>query len=291
MSKLKIRKLPKGTRLRNDFSQFYGANFNKAVYNEMDCDAQAAYVFDDADGLEYNIGTLVKAKLRMLNYVQDALKEDGSMEFDPFNGTAPTRINLYKAYEFPALWIWSEIVYFIKHSDEGIKDSWYNKYKSVLASVMRKYPKITGILITIADLKIPGNKLLDYSKMENADFDGDHTDEGLSDENADKFKSWILKWCNLSTERDKMRVRNWFQTKKSHKQIFAEIHKVVGNPSKFNARLALFVEHLFNQQGLDYFFEKAGFATKEDLFMAYFEKLTQFDEETKKSFIKKYLLG
>jgi hypothetical protein len=88
-----------------------------------------------------------------------------------------------------------------------------------------------------------------------------------------------------------MRVRNWFQTKKSHKQIFAEINKVVGNYRKFNSRLALFVERLFNQDGLDYFFEKTGFDSKEELFMAYFDKLTQFDEETKKSFIKKYLLG
>ena len=291
MNKLKIRKLPKGTRLRSDFSQYYGTDFNKAVYNEMNCDAQAAYVLEDADSLEYNIGTLVRAKLRMLNYVQAALMEDRSMEFDPFNGTAPTRINLYKAYEFPALWIWSEIIYFIKHADEGIKDSWYNKYKAVLASVMRKYPKITGILITIADLKVPGNKLLDYSKMENADFDGDHTDEGLADAKAEEFKTWILKWCNQATEKDKMRVKNWFETKKSHKQIFAEINKVAGNFYKFNSRLALFVERLFNQEGLDYFFEKTGFDSKEDLFMAYFAKLTDFDEETKKSFIKKYLLG
>ena len=156
---------------------------------------------------------------------------------------------------------------------------------------MKKYPKVTGVLISIADLKIPGNKLLDYSKMENADFDGDHTDEGIADEKADEFKAWILRWCSDATERDKMRVRNWFQTKKSHRQIFAEIQKVVGNPYKFNARLALFVERLFNKEGTEYFFEKTGFDTKEDLFMAYFEKLTQFDEETKKSFIKKYLLG
>ena len=88
-----------------------------------------------------------------------------------------------------------------------------------------------------------------------------------------------------------MRVRRWFETQKSHKQIFAEINKVVGNPAKFNARLALFVERLFNQQGLEYFFEKTGFDSKEELFLAYFDKLTQFDDDTKRSFIKKYLLG
>ena len=142
-----------------------------------------------------------------------------------------------------------------------------------------------------ADLHIPGNKFLDVAKMEDADFDADHTDEGLTDDKAAEFKAWIMKWCSDATEKDKMRVRNWFQTKKSHKQIFAEINKVVGNSYKFNARLALFVERLFNQEGLDYFFEKTGFDSKEDLFMAYFEKLTNFDDETKKSFIKKYLLG
>ena len=144
---------------------------------------------------------------------------------------------------------------------------------------------------SVAIEKRAGNKLLDVAKMENADFDNDHTDEAMNDNQANEYKDWILKWCDEATEKDKMRVRNWFQTKKSHKQIFAEINKVVGNSYKFNARLALFVERLFNQEGLEYFFEKAGFNSKEDLFMAYFEKLTQFDDETKKSFIKKYLLG
>ena len=170
-------------------------------------------------------------------------------------------------------------------------ETWYKKYGPCVASVMRKYPKITGILISCADLRLPGNELLDVSKMEDADFENDHTDEGLLDDKANEFKAWIMKWCNQATDKDKMRVRNWFQTKKSHKQIFAEIQKVVGNYYKFNSRLALFVERLFNQEGLDYFFEKTGFDSKEDLFMAYFAKLTDFDEETKKAFIKKYLLG
>lgn len=288
---LKVRQLPKGTKIRNEFTGYYGGDFNRSVFAEV-VSNDSYHALDEVANLDnYDVRTVVKAKLRMLWYVRDALKKN-NVEFDCFNGMAPTRANLYKAYEFTSVWLWTEIARFIEKADDGgIPDSWYNKYKGVLASVMRKYPKITGMLISIADLRIPGNKLLDYSKMENADFDNDHTDEVLADDKAEEFKAWILKWCDDATEKDKMRVRRWFETQKSHKQIFAEINKVVGNPAKFNARLALFVERLFNQQGLEYFFEKTGFDSKEELFLAYFDKLTQFDDDTKRSFIKKYLLG
>lgn len=285
---LKVRKLPKGTKIRRAFTAWDsgGLDYNRPALDEAR--QHREYVMEDAP-LDYSVETISKAKLQMLSYVHKVLKAEG-MEFDEFNGLAPTRLNLYRGYEFSAVWIWTEIAWFIQHSDDGIEDAWYGRNKAVLASVMRKYPKITGMLITIADLKIPGNKLLDYSKMENADFDGDHTDEVLADDKADEFKTWILKWCDQATEKDKMRVRNWFHTKKSHKQIFAEIQKVVGNYYKFNARLALFVEGLFNKENLDYFFSKSGFDSKEELFMAYFDKLTDFDEETKKAFIKKFLV-
>ena len=287
MSKeLKVRKLPKGFVVQNEFYS-WGIQFNRAVRDEV-WEKHRDIVQEDVgdESCSYNY---IEAKLKMLTVVRDYLKKEG-MEFDEFNGLAPTRLNAYKAYEFAAVWIWAEIVSFTKNS-EMPKESWYKKYGPCLASVMRKYPKITGILISCADLHIPGNKLLEVSKMEDADFDDDHTDEGLVDDKANDFKAWILKWCDEATPKDKMRVKNWFETRKSHKQIFAEINKVVGNTYKFNARLALFVERLFNQEGLEYFFEKTGFANKEDLFMAYFDKLTQFDLETKKSFIKKYLLG
>ena len=283
---IKVRKLPKGFVVRNEFYS-YGIQFNRAVRDEVW--KKHRDILQEDVGSESASYDYIEVKMKMLTVVRDYLKKEG-MEFDEFNGLAPTRLNAYRAYEFAAVWIWSEIVSFTK-SGEMPKESWYKKYGPCLASVMRKYPKITGILISCADLHIPGNKLLDVAKMENADFDADHTDEAMNDDKANQFKEWILKWCDQATEKDKMRVRNWFQTKKSHKQIFAEINKVVGNYYKFNSRLALFVERLFNQEGLEYFFEKAGFASKEDLFMAYFEKLTQFDEETKKSFIKKYLLG
>lgn len=287
MSKeIKVRKLPKGFVVRNEFYS-YGIQFNRAVRDEV-WEKHRNIVQEDV-GDESACYNYIEAKLKMLTVVRDYLKKEG-LEFDEFNGLAPTRLNAYKAYEFAAVWIWSEIIFFMK-DDEMPKESWYKKYGPCLASVMKKYPKITGTLISLADLKLPGNKLFEVSKMEDADFDDDHTDEGLVDDKANEFKAWILKWCNDATEKDKMRVRNWFETKKSHKQIFAEINKVVGNSYKFNSRLALFVERLFNQEGLDYFFEKAGFASKEDLFMAYFAKLTDFDEETKKAFIKKYLLG
>lgn len=285
---IKVRKLPKGFKIQRRFLQ-WGIDFNAAVRDEIWGKHRHLIEEDVADYKDYGSYTILETKLKMIGFVKDYLKGEG-IDMDEFNGLAPTRINAYKAYEFTALWIWSEIISFTK---DGVmpSESWYKKFGPCVASVMRKYPKITGVLISCADLRIPGNKLLDISKMEAADFDDDHTDEGLVDDKANEFKAWIMKWCNQATDKDKMRVRNWFQTKKSHKQIFAEINKVVGNSYKFNARLALFVERLFNQEGLEYFFEKAGFATKEDLFMAYFEKLTQFDDETKKSFIKKYLLG
>ena len=289
MSKeIKVRKLPKGFKIHKRFIQ-WGIDFNRAVRDEI-WGKHRTLIEEDVGGEHYEgYYTLLETKLMMLTFVKDYLKKEG-IDMDEFNGLAPTRVNAYKAYEYTALWLWSEIISFIK-DNEMPKDTWYKKYGPCVASVMKKYPKITGVLISCADLHLPGNKLLDVSKMENADFDDDHTDEVLDDGRAADFKAWILKWCDQATPKDKMRVKNWFETKKSHKQIFAEINKVVGNSYKFNARLALFVERLFNQEGLDYFFEKAGFATKEDLFMAYFEKLTEFDEETKKAFIKKYLLG
>ncbi len=289
MSKeIKVRKLPKGFKINRRFLQ-YGLEYNHAVRDEIWEKHRELIAEDVVDYKDYGSYTILETKLKMLTLVREYLKGEG-IDMDEFNGLAPTRINAYKAYEFTAIWIWSEIISFTEDGEQP-SESWYKKFGPCVASVMRKYPKITGVLISCADLHIPGNKLLDVSKMEDADFDADHTDEGLVDDKAAEFKAWIMTWCDKATEKDKMRVRNWFQTKKSHKQIFAEINKVAGNTWKFNARLALFVERLFNQEGLDYFFEKAGFASKEDLFMAYFEKLTQFDEETKKSFIKKYLLG
>ena len=285
---IKVRKLPKGFRIQQKFLQ-WGIDFSRAVRDEIWEKHRELVAEDVANYNDYGEYNILESKLKMLTFVKEYLKGEG-IDMDEFNGLAPTRVNAYKAYESTAVWIWAEIILFTK---EGVMptDSWYKKYGPCLASVMKKYPKITGVLISCADLHIPGNSLFEVSKMEDADFDNDHTDEGLNDEKAEEFKNWILKWCNDATEKDKMRVRNWFHTKKSHKQIFAEINKVVGNPYKFNARLALFVEQLFNQEGLDYFFEKTGFDSKEDLFMAYFDKLTEFDEETKKSFIKKYLLG
>ena len=285
---IKVRKLPKGFKIRQRFIQ-WGIDFNRSVRDEIW--GKHRNLIEEDIGCEHPYGSysVLETKLMMLTFVKDYLKKEG-IDMDEFNGLAPTRINAYKAYEYTALWVWSEIISFIKDG-EMPTETWYKKYGPCVASVMKKYPKITGVLVSCADLRLPGNKLLEVSKMEDADFDDDHTDEVLDDGKAADFKAWILKWCDQATPKDKMRVKNWFETRKSHKQIFAEINKVLGNSYKFNARLALFVERLFNQEGLDYFFEKAGFATKEDLFMAYFEKLTEFDEETKKAFIKKYLLG
>ena len=144
--------------------------------------------------------------------VKKTLAAEG-IDFDEFNGMPPTRHNQYFSYEFSALWLWMEFIYALRFGNiykgrEIINEAFYKKYGPLVASVMRKYPKVTGVLIGMLDLKLPGNKLFDLSKMENADFDDDHTDEGMSDSKAEEFKSWIMKWCGEATEKDKMRVRN-----------------------------------------------------------------------------------
>lgn len=241
----------------------------------------------------HNYRSLVAIKLQMVEYVKKFFEKEG-VDFDEFNGLAPTRINSYKAYEFSTLWLWSLMITTIEYYEfvKGIvgKENFYTKYAKVISSVFKKYPKLTGILMSMIDLKIPGNQFLDYAKMDEADFDADHSDEFKEDSNANAFKDWIMEWCGRADSKDKMRVNNWFVTKKSHKQIFSEIQRVVGNTHKFNTRLALFVERLFNHDGLEYLFEKSGYESKEDMFMAYFDKLTMFDENTKRSFIRKFLV-
>ena len=251
-----------------------------------------SYVKNDF-GYDSSIYSIISEKLDMMGFVRDFFTNHG-MSFDEFNGLGPTRINMYMAYEFSTLWLWAFMCNIIVNPDEYVNkltETFYNKYSDVISSVFKKYPNYTGFLMQELDLRVPGNKFLDYAKMDEANWDSDSTTDYQTDSKAEEFKKWVLTMASQSTEKDKMRVNNWFVTKKSHKQILAEINKVSGNYYKFNSRLALFVERLFNKEGLDYFFEKTGFNSKEELFMTYFEKLTMFDDETKKSFIKKYLIG
>lgn len=250
------------------------------------------YVKNDF-GYDSNIYSIISEKLDMIGFVRDFFTKHG-MAFDEFNGLGPTRISMYMAYEFSTLWLWAFMCNIIVNPDEYVNkltETFYNKYSDVISSVFKKYPNYTGFLIQELDLRVPGNKFFDYAKMDEANWDSDSTTDYQTDSKAEDFKKWVITETSLATEKDKMRVNNWFVTKKSHKQILAEINKVSGNYDKYNCRLALFVERLFNKEGLDYFFEKTGFNSKEELFMTYFEKLTMFDDETKKSFIKKYLIG
>ena len=288
--KVEVRHLPKCADIASGCDGLRDPRLEMEIFNN-----HIQYVIEDvgpaADDYRrlHRLRYIVSTKLDFISKVIDYMKKEG-MPFDEYNGLGPSRFNYYRAYEFSTMWIWNQIISYCATGNLP-PDSWYRKYGPCLASVMRKYPKTTGILISCADLHAPGNKFYEVSKMENADFDSDNSGPGLNDAKANDFKKWVMDWCGEATEKDKMRVKNWFETKKSHKQIFAEIAKVSGNPYKFNPRLALFVERLFDQEGLDYFFEKTVFDSKEDLFMAYFDKLTQFDDETKRSFIKKYLLG
>ena len=273
-----------------------GKNYNKVPYKH-DISIEISthcpnYVKNDF-GYDSNIYSIISEKLEMLGFVKDFFTKHG-MAFDEFNGLGPTRINMYMAYEFSAVWLWAFMGNIINHPDKHVDkltNDFYKKYAEVISSVFKKYPNYTGFLMQELDLRVPGNKFLDYAKMDEANWDSDSTTDYQTDSKAEEFKKWVITEASLATEKDKMRVNNWFVTKKSHKQILAEINKVSGNYYKYNSRLALFVERLFNKKGLDYFFEKTGFNSKEELFMTYFEKLTMFDDETKKSFIKKYLIG
>lgn len=232
-------------------------------------------------------------KMKMLDYVAEFLGKQG-IQFDKFNGLPPTRINGYKAYEFSTLFLWS-ILCRIVDNKEAIdfifnKSNFYKKFGKVIASVFNKYPKITGLLIGLVDMKVPDNKFLDCTKIEEVDFDNDHTDENDDDEKATDFKNWLMKWYDKATDHDKMRVRHWFDTGKSHKQILSEIRRVKGNYHKFNSRLSAFIERLLNHENLENFMSKSGYPNKEEMFMAYFETITDFDDDTKRKFIKKYLV-
>ena len=293
---VKVKHLPKDAYhfWRGIRNYFHGFKSDYGIATEIG-EHNSPYVREDMGPAcpGWTSGQIISEKLKMHAYVRGFFIREG-IAFDEFNGLPPTRLNKYRAYEFSALWLWSFMRETIDHPDENVNkltDTFYEKLAEVISSVFKKYPNSTGLLMQELDLKVPGNKFVDYAKMEEANWDSDSTTDYQTDDKADKFKNWVITEASEATDKDKMRVNNWFVTKKSHKQILAEINKVSGNYYKFNSRLALFVERLFNKEGLDYFFEKTGFNSKEELFMTYFEKLTMFDDETKKSFIRKYLIG
>lgn len=291
MSEVKVKHLPKGFYVGWDSGVFPPSRHDIAYVLTV---KYSNYVKDDFGDVcqNWSLYHIVDEKMDMLVCVKRFFSKQG-VAFDEFNGLAPTRVNKYMAYEFSALWLWAFMSNIIEYPDAHVKKltkTFYKRYASVIASVFKKYPNYTGWLMQELDLRVPTNQFVDYAKMEEANWDSDATADYQTDAKAEEFKKWILDNSAKADAKDKMRVENWFKTKKSHKQIFSEIQRVVGNSHKFNSRLALFVERLFNQDGLDYFFEKTGFDSKEDMFMAYFEKLTMFDDDTKKSFIKKYLV-
>ena len=135
---IKVRKLPKGFKIRQRFIQ-WGIDFNRSVRDEIW--GKHRNLIEEDIGCEHPYGSysVLETKLMMLTFVKDYLKKEG-IDMDEFNGLAPTRINAYKAYEYTALWVWSEIISFIKDG-EMPKETWYKKYGPCVASVMKKYPK------------------------------------------------------------------------------------------------------------------------------------------------------
>lgn len=273
------------------FSPMDYSGYRNATISAKNLDRK--YVEDDI-GKQYmkDLYDAPMFKMHMLDYVTKFLEKEGIM-FDKFNGLPPTSANIYRAYEFSTLFLWSILCAIVDDKNRVDflveKENFYEKFGKVIASVFNKYPKITGLLITMVDTKMPGNKFLDCTKMDEVDFDADHTDEG-DDEKAKQFKDWLMSWYGKANDHDKMRVRRWFETGKSHKQILSEIRRVVGNTHKFNSRLSAFIERLLNHDDLENFMSKSGYPNKEEMFMAYFETITDFDEDTKRSFIKKYLV-
>ena len=62
---LKVRQLPKGTKIRDEFTGYYGGDFNRSVFAEV-VSNDSYHVLDEVANLNYDVRTVVKAKLRML---------------------------------------------------------------------------------------------------------------------------------------------------------------------------------------------------------------------------------
>ena len=106
----------------------------------------------------------ITTKLMMLFLVRDFFRERG-FEFDEFNGATPAHINKYFAYEFSALWLWTEMIFSSK-SGCDFGNCFYLKYQYVIEASFKKYPDIMTMLSGELDLRVPGNKFLDFASLE-----------------------------------------------------------------------------------------------------------------------------
>lgn len=107
----------------------------------------------------------IMLKLMMLWLVRDFFHQRG-FAFDEFNKAKPhSKMNRYFAYEFSALWLWTEMV-FSSWSGSDFGNGWYVKYQEVIEAAFKKYPDIMMVLSSELDLRVPGNKFLDYAPQE-----------------------------------------------------------------------------------------------------------------------------
>lgn len=107
----------------------------------------------------------IMLKMTMLWLVRDFFHQRG-FAFDEFNNAEPhSKMNRYFAYEFSALWLWTEMV-FSSWSGSDFGNGWYVKYQEVIEAAFKKYPDIMGILSSELDLRVPGNKFLDFAPTE-----------------------------------------------------------------------------------------------------------------------------
>ena len=95
------------------------------------------------------------------------------IQFDEFNGLDPTKeSNIYKAYEFSALWMWNCLEYHSQCPLYKFDERWFKRFGPVLKSVAKKYPKYTAVAISlvsgndISPGKMLRSKFLDCSGLQ-----------------------------------------------------------------------------------------------------------------------------
>lgn len=264
-------------------------------YPELYLKLPSAYNSSHSVEWSLDVDFCVKHNVHIMNPMLDFVKDffiNNNIDFDEFNGLAPTRKNKFLAYGYAEVWVWTAMVLFLngkdKYYSDTFDDKFFKKFGKTIGEVYKKYPEYTSCIQMEIDLRFTDNKF--YDCIVDVDPDFAEKKKGVIGDNANKFKEWLMDWSSRSNDKDKMRVNNWIHTNKSHKQIISEINRVAANPHKFNARMACFIEILFNKEGLDDFYSKPGFKSKTDMLMAYFDKITDLDDDTKRKFIETYLV-
>ena len=113
MSKVCV--LPKDTKMFNDTLLVHYPDVSWNAVNHI-CTSPEFDMEDVGSDVkaDYTPRLLVAYKLRMVEYVKRFFAKEG-IDFDEFNGLAPTGINSYKAYEFSTMWLWTLMITIIEN--------------------------------------------------------------------------------------------------------------------------------------------------------------------------------